>query len=276
MARAGLSLPRQGYGWALCNRSRVIALAIVRQRSGPQSWEVTQLFSDPRTGTDHQLADLLEKLSGTAASHGGERVFLRLRSDDPLIDVARLSGYFPCVAEVLHKGMPLRRGHSEASGAAAEEEAPLPRKKTRADHHGLFRLYNAATPQEVRSSSAMTFNQWSASHEHTSGRWREFVVETDSAITGWVGTLRRVRTGQMSTVVHPDDDRSLDSIVDFGLRRLGGAKAVYCLVPEYQVAFRSVLAQRGFNEVASYITLVKSTVSTVKKEGTHRVRVGAT
>ena len=38
------------------------------------------------------------------------------------------------------------------------------------DDHGLFRLYNAATPAPVRSLVAMTFDQWRACREQRGGQ----------------------------------------------------------------------------------------------------------
>ena len=92
----------------------------------------------------------------------------------------------------------------------------------------------------------------------------------DESVRGWLSTTRRSGTGQLETTIHPDHERGLGAMVDFGLESLSRAKAVLCLVPEYQIALGRVLAERGFVPVSEYVMLVKSMAISVKDEATAR------
>ena len=270
-SRAGLLLRGKGCAWVWSNGNKVAGLVAARHRSGPKSWEITQLF----LGADEEgkLLDLLDKVSQTAASNGGERVFLRLLRDDPLVDVARRGGFFPSVLETLYRGLP-----QSSPGKTDDHEAPsnVPsslREKAQSDDYDLFRLYNIATPSEVRQVAGMTFDQWSASREPARGRCQEFVLSRDGSATGWLRAFQRSGVGHLETMVNPKEERSLESIVDFGLRQLEGTRSVYCLAPEYQIAFQSILAQKGFQAVSDYITLVKSNATRAKEAARARATI---
>ena len=79
---------------------------------------------------------------------------------------------------------------------------------------------------------------------------------------------QRSGVGQLAATVHPDNEDSLGPVVDFGLDQLKGTRAVYCLVPEYQVALQRVLTDRGFEPVSEYVTLVKK-LAVIAKEKAH-------
>jgi hypothetical protein len=266
VSKAGLSLHGTACALVMRDGGSIIGIAAARQRSGPKSWEITHLLCSE---TDNRFSELLEKVAQTAASHGGERVFLRLLRDDPLEDVARLSGFFPSFAEVLYKGS------ARVQPTSNSFQTPL-RKKAQRDEHDLFRLYNASTPSEVRSMVGMTFDQWTASREQARGKPAEFVLDRDGAIRGWVQTSRWSRVGHLAAMVHPDDSTSLASLVDFGAERLREADSIYCLAPEYQVSLQRILSERGLEAVAEYVTLVKHVAVRSKKEARANVTVAST
>ena len=269
VSRAGLS-PRGRRCACVWHRgSRVIGLATAGRRSGPQSWEITHLFLEP--GIDSPDPELLDEVSRQVASHGGKRIFLRLRHDDPLVDAARLSGFFPCVPEVLYKGMP-RQGEGGGHAFPNDASRSLRRKQPR-DDYDIFRLYCAATPSEVRAVSGMTFDQWAASREQGRGRSQEFVSDKNGEVSAWLRCTRQWGTAQLEVMVHPDHEPGMGSVVDFGLERLRGSKAVYCLAPRYQTALQRILEYRGFEASSEYVTVVKSMVVDAKEDA--RVRVNA-
>ena len=271
-SKAGLLLRGKGCAWVWGHGNKVAGLVAARHRSGPKSWEITQIF----LGADGEgiLPGLLEKVSQTAASYGGERVFLRLLQDDPLVDVARRGGFFPKIPEVLYRGLPQSFVGKTDDREASSNEPPSPlREKTQSDDYDLFRLYNTATPSEVRQVVGMTFEQWAASREPARGRCQEFVLSKDSSAIGWLRTFDQSNVGHLEVIVNPDDERNLESIVDFGLRQLGGTRPVYCLVPEYQIAFQSILVRKGFHAVSDYITLVKSNTVRVREETRARATI---
>lgn len=271
VSRAGLWLRGKGCTWVWRHGSRLTGLVTATQRSGPKSWEVTHLFL--ASGGETHLPELLERAAQTAGEHGCERVFLRLRRSDPLVDVARRGGFFPCVPEVLYRGLPPQPGR-EIQRFSDGTLTSL-RERARIDDHDLFRLYNAATPSEVRDATGMTFDRWMSSREHLRGRWHEFVLVRDGAVRGWMRSSRKSRVGQLETAIHPDHEALLLTVVDFGLERLSRARHVYCLVPEYQVAFERILTQKGFQQVEQFLTLVNSLAITAKEKARVRATIAS-
>ena len=261
--------PRKAAVWVCTAGSRIHAVSVVRQRSGLQSWEVTHLFpgTDGRGGGD--LGGLLDSAAISAASRGGERVFLRLRAGDPLIEEARHGGFFPSISETLFERGLVQWGHEMF------RKAPM-RKMTGADEYNAFRLYNLSTPAEVRHSTAMTFDQWRSCLEQGKRPWRRFALGSEAALTGWVAVHRGPLTGWMSAAVTPGMEGRLASppMVDFALSRLRGVRRVYCLLPTYQPAVRAALLERGFISGPEYTILVKANASVLKETTGAEVGVG--
>ncbi len=243
-----------------------MGVAAARQRSGRQSWEITHLFAKP--AAYRQVPRLLDRVSTAAASKGGERVFIRLHSDDPIIDVAKLSGFFPRVPEVLFQ----KRfdGDNSAPMAGALESSGPFREKAPRDDHDLFRMYNAVTPSEIRYAVGMTLEGWMASRERPGGKSTEVVMEGEDGIAGWLRYSHRPSFGLIEIATRPERRHGLGPLVEIGLLGMTKGSEVYCLVPEYQVELKSLLVTKGFRAVADYVTLVKSL--TVKDREKSRLR----
>ena len=187
-ARISVPLPRRSVcSWALVRSNRIVTIAAARPRSGPQTWEVSLLLT--ASDDDPGCIELLSQVCQGVARNGGETVFIRLVSDDPLVDVARLSGFAPCTSELLF---------CIAGRHATHSSRPVSlRKKSPADEYNLFQLFNASTPAESRFTFGMTFDRWKASQERSRGRRREFVYETDGDLRGWVKTSKGFGAGQL-------------------------------------------------------------------------------
>ena len=266
ISRSGLSIRGRGCAWALSGDAGVIGVAAARQRSGPQSWEITHLFAKP--ASHRQLPLLLDSVSTAAAAKGGERVFIRLSGDDPLIDVAKLSGYFPQVSEVLFQKR-LEGGSSVPMAGHIGSSGPF-RDKAPKDDHDLFRMYNAVTPPEIRFAVGMTLESWMASRERPGGKSAEVVMEGEDGIAGLLRYSRRPSFGLIEAVTRPERRHGLGPMVEMGLLGMSEGTEVYCLVPEYQVELQSLIVDKGFRAVADYVTLVKSL--TVKDREKSRLR----
>ena len=263
LARAEMPRRRRASSWLSLNNGRVVALATAGRRSQPESWEVRQLLLE--RGAEDSLPAMLERVSATAAIRGAKRVFLRIHQADPVAHSARLSGFFPILSETLFRGTPLKRSDKSPTSL---------RRKQPADEYRLFRLYNATTPAEVRSVVGMTLREWQASIETCQGRTREYVLERDGEVRGWLRCVRRSAAGLLSITIDPMAEEGIVPLVESGLGRLSGASTVYCLVPKYQAGLGRVLAYYGFDPVCEFTTLVNSTAVPVDQEG--RVRATAT
>ena len=251
-----VSLRRRGVcSLAWTEGNRVVGIGAARARSGGRTWEVSHLFLASDDGPS--CLNLLGILAKTVARRGGERVFIRISREDPLVDVARRSGFSVCGHELLYKG---RR----------RQTPPRPsidvRVKTKADDFGIFRLYTSCTPSETRLTSGMTFDQWSASRERAGGRAWEFVVERDGVLAGWLKTVRRFRAGMTLMMLEPDDGSLADGLMDHALQRLSGRSDIFCLVQEHQAALQRAMWRRGFEVDGEYVTLAKSMVVAVRQE----------
>ncbi len=253
----------------------MLGLVSASERSGHRSWEVTRLHVGH--GEESHLSELLETVSQEAGASGAERVFMRLRRGDPLADVARRSGFFPRIPEVLYKYTVSPPNRSAGTDSSVEpHDGSLTIRKARAsDEHGLFRLYNAATPPEIRYSVGMTLEQWAASQEQCSGRCEEYVLDDGESPKASLKVARKSGTGQLMVVAHPSCEAGLPWIVSSGMERLGKVKTVLCLVPEHQVSLQRTLAERGFSPASDYITLVKSMAAKAKQDARVRATIAS-
>ena len=195
---------------------------------------------------------------------------MRLLQEDPLVDIARQSGFFPRVPETLYSSRPAAKSSHKT---IPNDRAPLPSltKEAPVDGHDLFRLYNAATPSEVRSAVGTTMDQWLCSRERLSRRSAGYVMKRQDQVIGSLRTSTRFSKSWLEASSHPDHQSWMPLMVRFGMEQLRSCKLAYCMLPDYQVDLRRILTDSGFSEVSHYITLVNSL--TVK--ATERVRFSA-
>ena len=182
---------------------------------------------------------------------------MRLLQEDPLVDIARQSGFFPRVPETLYSSRPAAKSSHKT---IPNDRAPLPSLTEEApvDGHDLFRLYNAATPSEVRSAVGMTMDQWLCSRERLNRRSAGYVMKRQDQVIGSLRTSRRFSKSWLEASAHPDHQACMSLMVRFGLERLSSCKLTYCMLPDYQAHLRRTLVGSGFSEVSNYITLVNS------------------
>ncbi len=239
-----MTRPTQAVAWT--DDKRVAAIGTARPRSGLRTWEVSHLLVGRE---DRDPAGLLAVLTQQIARNGGERLFIRLMSDDPLVDDMQAGGFQYCHRELLYR----TRRQDRAAG-------PAPRKKIDADEFAIYQLYTASTPMETRVSTGVTFDQWAMARERTRGRSREFVVDGDSGIKGWLKTVRRLRSSSATLMVCDDDEATATGLVDFAMASLPGFADVLWPVPEHQEILRRIFRRRGCDVDSEYATLVKSMV----------------
>ena len=255
---ARLSLLTQGrWSLAYCasGGARITAVAAARRRSGPRAWELSHLDLSPDSYDAGD--DLLGHTCREVARRGGERVFVRLREDEPCAGAVGRSGFVPCSREMLFTG-PRRPG---ARGA----DLPMRRRRSH-DDHNLFRLYMSACPAQARLIYGATFDQWSAALERSRGITRDFVYEADGEIRAWIRTSRWLTAGQFSITVGPEESSVLAALVDFGMGKLAGVSNVQCLVPEHHILLQRLLVHRGLDVAAEYVNMAKTMVAPVTKE----------
>ena len=226
---------------------QVVAIGAARPRSGPRTWEVSHLLVGQG---NRDRAGLLPVLAQQIARQGGERLFIRLQSDDPLVDDVLANGFIPSFREMLYR----TRRQDRAIGSA-------PRKHTGANEFAVYQLYTASTPMETRLSTGVTFDQWAMARERTRGRGREYVVDGDSGLRGWLKTARRLRSSTATLMVGKDDESTAAGLIDFAMASLPRFADVLWLVSEHQSDIHRVFHRRGIDVDSEYVTLVKSMVT---------------
>ena len=260
VARLGLVLPgERACRWVCKCGGQIAAIAAARPRSGLQTWEIAHLL----TALDAEAVcdGLLRKACEGVARVGGERVFIRFQTRDPLVGTARVCGFIPCAHELLYHGRQ-RPGYNRSFAFL--------REKTPSDEYGLFQLYNASTPSETRLAAGLTFDQWRSSREQSRGRSREIVYERDGVVRGWLRTVQHAGVGKITVVMHPGDEADVGDLIDYGLARLTGIGMVYCLVPKHQVLMQRLLLQRGYEVLTEYVTLVRSMLAPARRKKTRK------
>lgn len=238
----------------VCVRGGLIqGLVCLRSCRGPGAWEVERLLLAP--GYEECCLDLLERLGSAGDEVGVGRLFLRMESTSRTVDMARQAGFSQYLTEILYR-----------LGDRPRVEPPeLPvvlRPKLSADEYGLFRLYSATVPVQVRSVEGMTFEEWHQSRDRVAVR--ELVLENGDEITASLRIRPEGMAGQFD-IATDLESTDLGRLVDYCLSALSGRNPVYCLVPEFQQQLRRILEERGFREAAEYCCLSKQLVVRVRE-----------
>jgi len=230
----------------------VRGLVCLRSCSGPSACTVEHLLLAP--GREGLCFDLLEKIGFAGDKVRAERVFLRLDSDSLSLDMAKQAGFNQHLTESLYR-------LDEVRTASPEPSLSL-RPKYSADEHGLFRLYNASTPLQVRRAVGMTLEEWCQSRERDATR--EMVSESKGEISAYLRLRLGVMSGQFDIMTELGVDEQ-QQLVDYSLTALKGRSPIFCPVPEYQQQLQRILEERGFRLAASHACLSKQLAVRVRE-----------
>jgi len=235
------------------HRGFIQALVSLRRCRGPGAWVIERLLLSP--GREGVCNDLLERTGFAGDKIKAERLFLRLDSFSPAVDMAKQAGFNHYLTEYLYY-------LEEARQTEPTESRLFLRPKSGADEHGLFRLYSAAAPHQVRCAEGMTLQEWSQSRDKDA-TW-ELVLEKGGEISAWL-RIRLGRTAGRFEIVTELGAEELGQLVDYSLAALKGRHPVYCLVSEFQQQLQRILEEQGFSRVASYSCLSKQLAVRVRE-----------
>ena len=252
MAAAASLRSKDTHSLTLSHGRYVPAIVAARPRATIRCWELTHLLADSPDGA--ACHDVLGILFREIAHRGGERVFLRLREDDPLVRLAASCGFTKYGEETLLAG---------PKSAFADTPATGVRPAKQVDEHDLFRLYNASTPSRARIAQGMTVDQWRAARERAGWSSREYVYRRDDATQGWARVTRRGRSAIVTLMSHPGADDGIAALVAHAMARSWGIKNWHCLVRDHQGRFDTLMRQRGFREIERYTTMARAITSPV-------------
>ena len=240
------------YALTLSHDCYVPAIVAARPRSNPRCWEVTHMLVDSPDGAE--CHDVLGILFREISQRGSERVFLRLREKDPLVQLSASCGFTKYGEEALLTG-------PKVSFPGASTQGIRPVKQI--DEHDLFRLYNASTPSRARFALGMTADQWRAARERAGWRSREYICRQNDAARGWVHITRRGRSAILTLMSHPGADDCIPPLVTHGMSRAWGVKNWYILARDNQGRFEALMRQRGYREITRYVTMARAITSPV-------------
>ena len=228
------------------NGFKLNSLASARIRSGVRSWEIDRLH----LADLNQASEILEPAVYSAGLRGAERVFLRVPYISELTNQARKVGFFPYFNEVHLVGKGARI-NTKVNDFSVENRTP-------ADQQGLFQLYCAATPNEVRQGIGMTLDQWQDSQESAQVHRNESVLKSEGRILGWQKFESFGKATAAQTLGHP-------GYPDVTRYMLGVSnQSQNWLVPNYQPHVAELLEQKGLQEHGRYTMLIKTVSVPVK------------
>ncbi len=238
---------------------RLRAAGSARMRCGAKVWEIDHLYLQKTTpGFDFpedDFARLLDDLVLAARERGAERVFLRCFAGSEVTQLAQRAGFFHYFNQVLLEKDVTTETSDGASGGTsdASDGAEFVRERLPHDTHGLFQLFSAATPQQVRVGLGFTLEQWRDAQEPRRGQ--EWVSHQNDRLTGWAaaGPQRADTYGEV--MIHPDHPELLPVMARLILSQPGPQK---WLVPDYQEATHDLLSRKGFQETSEYAILAKT------------------
>lgn len=220
-------------------------LVCLRRGQGPSAWFIERLLLEP--AREESCIDLLERVGYAGDKIKAERVFLRLDSSSPAVDVAKQAGFNNYLTELLYR-------LDDIHQSAPPDPLPALRPKSSSDEHALFRLFSASAPLQVRSAEGMTLQEWGHSRDRDANN--ELVQENAGEITAWLRLRYEGSSGQFEILAVPEIN-DLESLVDYALTVLKPRRPVYCLVPEYQQQLKLILEERGFYQAGSYACFSK-------------------
>ncbi len=241
-----LSFATGKHTWVSVRGATIRGLVSARRRAKRTAWEVDCLIN-----ADEDLSvarSLLERMVAGAAKEGAERIFLRLPADSPMAEVARSVSFFAYAHETLYK--------ADVPPPAQDPGLPL-RLASKADAFGLYQLYSAVTPANVRAIEGATFRDWQAAREPWGGNPSDLVLEEDGIITGWLRLLCG-NENRFSMLIHPQR-RDAEAFLDTALARLRGSRPVLCLAPSRGDSLSRPLRARAFAPVEDYVMMAKRT-----------------
>ncbi len=239
-----LSFATGKHTWVSVRGATIRGLVSARRRAKRTAWEVDCLIN---ADEDRSVAgSLLERMVAGVVGQGAERVFLRVDADSPLIEIAHSAGFFTYAHETLYR----------AENLPPSQDPGLPfRVASKADAFGVYQLYNAVTPANVRAIEGLTFREWQAAREPWGRNPRELVLEEDGIISGYLRLLRG-NEGRFSMSIHPQR-RDAEAFLHTALARLSGSQSVLCLAPSQGDSLSQQLIRLGFSPREDYVAMAK-------------------
>ncbi|MCZ6539095.1 MAG: hypothetical protein O6922_04640 [Chloroflexi bacterium] len=263
---AGIALSPRAWQscWVEARRGRIDALLRAGPRSGPQAWEVGELYLR-KSRTDLTL-DLLEQIAIPAGGAGAHRIFVRIpvngQANDNVYDDARKAGFSTIFRETVYR---CESAHSAIKKLGIPDHSLQLRPRVESDDLALFRMYNATTPIEARMKSGQTSQDWAAGVERLGRKASEWIFDLPDGSIGAQMQRSTTRSGHMFNLNwSKEGGTELPGLVAAALAECKDVP-VSTSVPEYRPALAHLLVTLGFEEQEQYELMVKPLARTISE-----------
>ncbi|HIF73153.1 MAG TPA: hypothetical protein EYQ61_11445 [Dehalococcoidia bacterium] len=244
--------------WVEAHRGRIDAVLKAGPRSGPQAWEVAELYL--RNSKSDLALELLEQIAIPAGGAGAHRVFVRVPPNSRMSDDARKAGYSPIYRESVYRA---ESAHAAIANLGIPNRSLQLRPRVEADDVALFRMHNITTPIEIRMKLGQTSQDWAAGTERLGRKASEWILDLSIGDIGAVIQRNSTRSGHtFSLNWAPEAGSELTGLVAAALADSKDVPAS-TVVPEYRPALSHLLVTLGFEEQAQYEVMVKPLAQTV-------------
>jgi len=253
----GLMKRSRRHAVVVTSQGRAVGFGIVRRRMGLSCWEVE--WAEVAKGAEAVWPELLEGLSGPVSIQGGQRLLLRLADGSPIDRAAQQAEFRPYCREE-HYALTVR-----IQDEAGATEFPGLRPAAADDELGLYQLYRASAPPQVRDAEGVTIDQWKESRPALAG-WHmqgEFICEREGRIIGWSAATRRGDTAFLGIVVAGANGDVARALTAAAMREAQGASSALCLMPGHQHSAAAALQANGFAKRGDYTLYVKHVTARV-------------
>ena len=255
--------PRR-HALAVVEGAQVLAVAVMRPRSGSGAWELAHLYASPRWMD--RCEALLERCGVYVGNRGAERLFLRVLEESPLLEVARRTGFFACHTEHVYE---LHRHITDADRSSLLRL----RSPTPADLYSLFQLYNACAPPAVRSAYGLTLEQWRDAQEVLSGEVEQYVWDREGKLIGWLRLARHGGAVTVDALLHPEVGSAAPLLWGAVARLASPHRRLAWVVTGHQTALQNVLGEAGWELTRTYTVLIKTLAERVAQMNMAPVQV---
>jgi hypothetical protein len=246
--------------WVEARRGRIDAVLRAGPRSGPQAWEVSELYL--RNSKSDLVLELLEQITIPAGGSGAHRIFVRVPANSAVFEDARKAGYSAIYRETVFRS---ESAHSALAKLGIPDHPLQLRPRVQADDIALFRMHNIITPVEIRMKSGQTSQDWAAGSERLGRKASEWIFEQENGEIGALIQRNPTRSGHMFSLNwSPDVGSELNGLVAAALADTKDVP-VSTAVPEYRPALSHLLVTLGFAEQEQYEVMVKPLAQTVSE-----------
>ena len=231
--------------WLSRDGATLLGLAAVRRRSARDVWEIdTLILPVPETA---YVLDLLDRAVASAGADGAHRLFLRVPEDGVVLEAALRHGFIQVRNEVRYSVTGPCRGADAPAGT---------RRRARSDDLALFRIFQAAVPQEVRWHVALSPAEWSAAQEPLGPHSAEWIIPGPEGPAALI-RLCRTGSGTAATLLCAGLPADTRTAVATARAHAGAPGPFHLLAPEHQTSVAAAAETMGMAASARYVLLVR-------------------